>query len=244
MLDPYDQILVTLDVDWAPDFVIDYVSGLLIEKKVKSTWFITHDSPAIERLRQCPELFELGIHPNFKPGSTHGDNPQEVIAHCLSLAPKAKSLRTHSLFQSTPILDLIIKETPCTYDVSLFLPHTPCLRPVVYVRDVGRLIRIPYIWEDDFETSQSKPIWQIEPLLAIGQGLKVINFHPIHVYLNSKNLENYASLLQSGGNYADLTEDLASLYVNPEVGTRTMFFETLDFLSSQKRSCHISEIRA
>ncbi|HEY8645027.1 MAG TPA: hypothetical protein VIL77_04030 [Gaiellaceae bacterium] len=66
---------LTLDVDWCPDSAIDDVAELLIERDVPATWLVTHTSPAIDRLRLRADLFELGIHPNFLPGSTHGRMP-------------------------------------------------------------------------------------------------------------------------------------------------------------------------
>ena len=101
-----DDVLVTLDVDWAPDCVIDAVAALLIDANVRATWFITHESPALDRLRQRPDLFELGIHPNFFPGSTHGTDPKEILRHCMSLVPEAKSIRTHGLYQSGQIFEI------------------------------------------------------------------------------------------------------------------------------------------
>jgi len=243
MLDAFNSTLITFDLDWAPDFVIDHVAGFLIQKQVKSTWFITHLSPAVERLRQYPHLFELGIHPNFRAASTHGNSPQEVIRHCMNLVPEAKSLRTHSLFQSTPILDMVIKETQCTHDVSLFLARTPNLRPVEYVRGAGRLIRIPYVWEDDLEMDQPMPFWRMDQLLAIGEGLKVLDFHPIHIYLNSANFENYTSLLRHDIKYGDLTESAAAPFIHHGTGTKTMFLEALNYLHDvQRESYFISEL--
>ena len=67
-----DSVVLTLDTDWAPDFVIDFVAKQLVAYQVRATWFVTHASPAVERLSQHSDLFELGIHPNFLPGSTHG----------------------------------------------------------------------------------------------------------------------------------------------------------------------------
>ena len=58
---------LTFDIDWAPDWMIEEVASILIEHNVKTTWFVTHASPAIDKLRQMPELFELGIHPNRLP---------------------------------------------------------------------------------------------------------------------------------------------------------------------------------
>ena len=72
---------LTFDVDWAPDFVIETVSDILISRSVKCTWFVTNHSPAVEKLFFQKDLFELGLHPNFLPGSTHGATEKDVMQH-------------------------------------------------------------------------------------------------------------------------------------------------------------------
>lgn len=76
-----DQFLITLDVDWAPDYMVDYVASILISHRVKATWFVTHESLSVWRLRKRNDLFELGVHPNFLTGSTHGNNSLDVLNH-------------------------------------------------------------------------------------------------------------------------------------------------------------------
>src|SRR5262245_52214399 len=118
-----NRTVLTLDVDWAPDFIINFVSTILIQNKIRATWFITHNSPSIEKLRAYPDLFELGIHPNFLRGSTHGTTEVDVLMHCMKLVPGATSLRTHGLFQSTGLLAQVVELTSINTDCSLFLPH-------------------------------------------------------------------------------------------------------------------------
>ena len=55
---------ITLDIDWAPDFVLESVIEMVTKANVYATWFITHNTPLLETLAQNPK-FELGIHPNF-----------------------------------------------------------------------------------------------------------------------------------------------------------------------------------
>ena len=86
-------LVLSFDIDWAPDFAIDAVAQKLISRSVKATWFVTHLSPAISRLAERPDLFELGIHPNFLPGSDHGGSPAEVLAFMNTLVPNAVSVR-------------------------------------------------------------------------------------------------------------------------------------------------------
>ncbi len=47
-----NDVVLTVDVDWAPDFTIDFVAEQLIAHKVQATWFVTHWSPAIARLHR------------------------------------------------------------------------------------------------------------------------------------------------------------------------------------------------
>ena len=96
--------VITIDVDWGPDYMIERMADALIERNVRATWLVTHGSSAIDALRGCPDLFELGIPPNFQPGSSHGSIPEEVADHCMSLVPSARCVRTHGLVQSTRLL--------------------------------------------------------------------------------------------------------------------------------------------
>ena len=79
--------LITLDIDWAPEVVIDWMAQVLIDANVRATWFVTHESQAVNRLRRRSDLFESGIHPNFMAGSSHGATPIAVLRHCLDLVP-------------------------------------------------------------------------------------------------------------------------------------------------------------
>jgi hypothetical protein len=224
-----DDLVLTMDVEWAPDFAIDFVADHLMARRVRATWFVTHGSPAIERLRRYPDLFELGIHPNFLPGSSHGETPGKVLDHCIALVPEATSVRTHALVQSTPLLAEIMAHTAITTDVSLFLPHTLYQRPFEYRWKGRTLLRVPYFWEDDFEMERDTPIWHLAPLVTNGEGLKVFNFHPIHVYLNSSDMGPYESLKRRISN---LSEATVAALVQPGEGTRTLFLELVDYLAA------------
>jgi len=236
-----NNIFITIDVDWAPDFVIDFVADVLIEYQVKSTWFITHLSPAIEQLALLPDLFEFGIHPNFLNGSTQGKTPSEILDYCFKIVPRAKCMRTHSLVQSSPLLGEILQRTPVEIDVSLFLPHVPNLQPFEYHANDKSLLRVPYFWEDDYETGRPKPIWRFSSL-ASSEGLKVFDFHPIHVYLNSHNLDAYSQLKRQGYN-ADIPPKLIRKYIQQGEGTQTMFMDIVLELSRYGYSNFISDIQ-
>lgn len=230
----YDQIAITLDVDWAPDFVIDSVAEQLLNAGVRATWFVTHASPAIERLRMHGDQFELGIHPNFLPGSTQGNNSDEVLQHCLEIVPDAGSMRTHALVQSTPLLMRVVELSSVMCDFSLFLPHAQYSEPVEYWLNDHCLLRVPYIWEEDFEMYRPIPCWRAGPFLNGVSGLAVFDFHPIHVYLNSPSLEAYEQLKQRVPSLPESTHTDVSDLVWRGEGTRSFLEELLDIVPPQK----------
>jgi hypothetical protein len=229
------DVLLTLDVDWAPDFAIRTAARKLEEAQVRSTWFVTHASPATRELLARPDLFEVGIHPNFLPGSTHGPDPSAVLRHCLSIAPEARSMRSHGLCASTAILGAVIRETDIRVDGTLFLPRTAGLGPVDYYFSGRSLLRIPHFFEDDFEMERPAPAWELAPLLALGEGLKVFDFHPVHVALNSPDMDPYTELKRRCPRLDRAApQDIVDL-VHRGSGAGTLFDEVVDHLSRRGR---------
>ncbi len=151
---------LTLDVDWAPDAVIDHVAELILAQGVKATWFITHWSPAIERLAQHPAHFELGIHPNFLKGSSHGESVADVVAFCRDMLPKARSVRTHSLCMNGEIMAAFCRSADIGVDSSLFMPGVETIEPFLFETAAGRLVRVPVYWSDDYQLAQ-KIMWYL-----------------------------------------------------------------------------------
>ncbi len=228
-VDP-QPILLTFDVDWAPDFMVEAVAGALVERDVKATWLVTHSSPAIDRLRERPDLFELGIHPNFLPGSSHGATVAEVLATSMHLVPEARSMRSHALVQSSPILTAVLESTPIRCDSSLLLPDVVGIGPVRFPHAGGELVRIPYFWEDDVEMLRREPRWTLHDY-GDGPGLRVFDFHPVHVFLNAADTESYRVLV-AGGGLASIAEEEAVRHVRTGPGPATLFLEIADRLAS------------
>lgn len=183
-----DAVCVTLDVDWAPDHMIDDAAALLRAAGARSTWFVTHASDAVARLAADP-LVELGVHPNLLPGTTHGAAP---IAHVLELVPGARCVRTHCLVASTPLLGEL-RARGLEVDSSLYLEHATGLAPTVQHTAAGAIARVPIVWEDDLEMARPEPDWRCDALLA-ARGVRVFGFHPAHVFLNSPRFALYAGL--------------------------------------------------
>ncbi|MEA2193854.1 MAG: hypothetical protein QOG42_288 [Solirubrobacteraceae bacterium] len=216
-------MLLTFDIDWAADFMIDAIADELIEREVRATWLVTHASPAIDRLRERPDLFELGIHPNFLEGSSHGSTVAEVLDTCMALVPEATTMRSHALLQSSLILSHVIEFTQIRCDSSIMLPGAPNLAPVGFPHAEGPLVRVPYFWEDDIEMVRPTPRWRLGEN-GDAPGLRVYDFHPALVFLNATDTGPYRTL-KALGPLATVSEERAADFVHGGEGPRTLFLE-------------------
>ena len=181
------KVFLTFDIDWAHDTVIEASIDLVEQAGVPATWFVTHDTPVLARLRANP-LFELGIHPNFLPllmqGNTaNGATAGDVIDHLLGIVPEAKSVRSHSLVGSGRLLELF-RAKGLTHEANAFIPEQSGITPKPWVDWFG-MVKVPYCWEDDF--------WCEAPAGETRErsGLRGYDFHPIHVFLNTDRLSRY-----------------------------------------------------
>lgn len=233
---------LTFDVDWAPDFILDDIAERLERRGLRSTWFVTHASPAIDRLRRRPDLFELGIHPNFLPGSSHGNTASTVLRHCMEIVPEARAIRTHCLVQSTPLIDQMLLETPVAVDVSLFLPRARHVEALTYHWRGRQLVRLPYVWEDDYEMECPEPMWDVAPLLRSAAGVCVLDFHPIHVYLNGPSTDAYRRLKALGRPMQDLTRAETERFVVAGDGPGRALDRLLDAMSAWAGSNRLSDL--
>jgi len=222
----YNEIAITLDLDWAPDFMIAEVAALLRDVGVRATWFVTHESPEVTKLRSNPELFELGIHPNFLPGSTHGSSVEEILAHCTGLVPDAVSYRSHSIYQSGRLYAAILKQTPLRVDANTFLPEWSHIKPIKHVLTEGILTRLPFFWIDDYEMCKESPLWTYARFRD-QPGLQVFAFHPLHIYLNSNNLQTYEALKTGMGPLSKEEEKDFLKFRQGGEGDMTMFEDVL-----------------
>src|SRR5262245_37809023 len=116
---------MTTDIDWASEYCICELRSILEGFGVRPTVFVTHRSVEIDRW----ELAELGIHPNFLPGSTHGLSVPDVIDHVLQIVPSAKTFRSHCFFDNTHVTRAI-RERGILYDSNLCLHLQPNIVPL------------------------------------------------------------------------------------------------------------------
>jgi hypothetical protein len=173
--------------------------------------------------------FEIGIHPNFLDGSSHGDSMTNVMDFCLDLAPNARAMRTHALYSSLHLFRLVADDyRQIETDVSMFMPFQRGLRPFDYCVgiDGNGLVRIPYYWQDDIVSEW--PGWSWDSPLPESDGLRVFDFHPVFLALNIDGMAKYRALKDHLGTRRlfEATPDDFAPFINTGLGNR-WFFETV-----------------
>ncbi|MDC1527545.1 hypothetical protein N8600_00615 [Gammaproteobacteria bacterium] len=218
------EYALTFDVDWAPDSSIQICLDLLCRFGVKATFFATHHTDMNKEI--VLQGHNLGIHPNFLPGSTHGNYVEEIIAACLSFAPNAKCMRTHSLVQSSPLLYEVFSKFPqLELDVSLFMHKAKSAQRCNWRYNDVSFDRLLYNWADDAEFNY----------LGFGENADhffgstiIYGFHPIHVHLNSYDDLQYSNLKKcfSGRKLLSLDKEEIMSFINTDRGVKT-FLESI-----------------
>ena len=186
-----DKVFLTFDIDWCSDEVLSYTLDIIEKYNIKATFFVTHETNLLERMRANQNI-ELGIHPNFNPllsgDFRYGKNIDEVTMYYKSIVPEAISVRSHSMTQNSPILNTFEK-FDLVYDCNSFIPFSSEIGLKPYRHWTEKLIKVPYFWEDDIHCIYG---WErdVKKFIAYN-GIKVFDFHPIHVYLNTEHLDRY-----------------------------------------------------
>ena len=236
--------ILTLDIDWAPDFVIDSVAEILIRAGVRATWFVTHDSPGVNRLRHHADLFELGLHPNFMVGSSHGATADQVLQHCAALVPDATCMRTHGLVQSTNLLAQTVRVlSGLQTDLSIFLPRARNAEAHELPIGGRQILRLPYIWEDDVEMTRADPWWSFECFTSVS-GLAIFDFHPIHVYMNAQTFGPYEQLKNAETSIATARPDDVPVAAEDGPGPGFLFRNIVNVLVAAGRSYCVRDVSA
>ena len=223
--------IITLDMDWAPDWMLEDCLRRLVDAEVAATWFVTHDTPVLEEIAKRNDLFEAGIHPNCLQGSSHGSTDEEVLSHICSLLPEARSMRTHGLYQSTSFLELAAAGG-IERDVSLFLPWAARLEPHVLPISGNTMLRFPYFWEDDVAVETPGAPWDLDDPAFHGPGLKIFDFHPVHVALNTGSMAVYTELKRERP-LQEWNREFVAEHANAGAGPGTLFRELCSNLSGK-----------
>ncbi len=219
------NIILTFDVDWAPDWMIIPILKKLKEKKITSHFFLTHNSKLFSKKNK---YIQIGLHPNFFKNSTQGSSEKNIIDNLLKTFGKVDTLRTHGNYQSTNLHVLLTEKYKFKIDNSILSPRSQVFNyDLIWKKK--KIEILSYNWEDGYETNQIQKIFSLKNKFFNNNRIKlyILNFHPVHIFLNTRYFDIYKKMKREFPNinkthYSDLEK-----FINRKtIGTKN-FFESL-----------------
>ena len=190
---PSRKAFITMDVDWAPDTVLEWTFSWFIEHEIAITAFVTHESAVALRYESHP-LTEIGIHPDL---SRDMKTVRRVEELCRTYR-KATGSRSHRNICGRNVTD-VLHECGIIYDVSKLLwgiSYAECT-PLY-----NGMVEAPYVWEDGVHLEMQLGD-DMSSVCLDGPGLKILNIHPVLFYLNCASEEERKAFTSR---YTDLTK--------------------------------------
>jgi hypothetical protein len=233
-------VCLTLDLDWAPDHVLEDTRLLLQQVGLPATIFATHQSPGVTALLALPGC-ETGVHPNFL-----GDPDEDaVLTRVLTAFPTVVGVRCHELYFDSRLLPLFQRKGVRYFSNDLMFLHSG-LQPYY---DWSGLVRLPLYWEDDVHCLYFDGRFDCAALHLEQPGLKILNFHPVHLYLNTREIADYQAAKSSLADPAASRKlrregpGIRSLFLDVVAGLQGSQMRTLGALAEKFRVAHAFEGR-
>jgi hypothetical protein len=192
-LDGLTDVVLTGDVDWAPDYAVAHVLRIVEGFGLKIALYATHPSAI---LADPPDFLEVGLHPDFTRHPSRL-SPREHMEQLKAWYPDATGMRGHRNVFGQNIAD-IAAALGLRYDVSSILWNQPFCQGHV---DYNGMARFSYMWEDGLHLDMGMGLdWDRIGLET--PGLKILNIHPILIYLNCRSDDERRAVTRR---YSDLT---------------------------------------
>jgi len=217
-----NKLVLTLDTDCGNDEVIEDSINLIIKNGIDK--FVVFATKKFSVFKSLPSSIEIGIHPYISCIS----EGERVISSLKKSIPSAISLRNHTLFNSAKLFrvyaNLGIKAT--SNYLSFFsknlspisLPYEIKEYPIYFMDDAYILL---YTGNDKFT---------VDSLNLNSAGLKVLAFHPIHIFLNTENLSRYEKAKSAFRNINELRN-----FINKKnKGIKDLFCDVLQYIKENK----------
>ena len=201
--------VLSFDLDWAIDEVLEDTLDLIIEANIKATLFVTHETPILDKMRET-SLISLGLHPNFNPlfsGESVSRSTDRIMSDLKEIVPEARVLRSHSMSHSGLWLNAY-KELGITHLSQYYMGGVKGIHPF---RHVNGIVEVPVYFADDaYIFVEDHKRWNnpsVEEITSISEkSVKVFNFHPIHIALNSSSFDAYESTKSSHREWKTVTK--------------------------------------
>ena len=215
-------VVFTADQDWAPEWACEIFVDEIVKHAIPLHIFRTNSSEVVDAAVNGGH-FTQGWHPNFKANSTHGTSIQAVIETMRAIAPTSRTVRAHSYFESSEIWDFLFRSGQVVESHGV----TAMEENLVPIKMASGLLRIPVFFEDDVLMRDSPGDLNLSLLKRrlLTPGMKVLDFHPIHIALNSRSVSHYEEIKPHLGK---IRFDTDSTNIR---GIRNVLLEIVDFVN-------------
>ncbi len=206
------MIAITIDTDWAPPEVIRFTTDLIHSYRCKVTAFVTDNVDV--------QADEICIHPNF----TDINDLNTPISKLKEIFPTADGIRSHSLFFSERLRPYYTLNN-IKFDSNSMQYFNLGIRCSMIAKNT---LSIPIYFMDRFHlemASDDPDRFSIEQFNLDVDSLKVFDFHPIHVFLNTDSIESYNRAKE----YYHQPK-LLRRYINPGKGIMTLLVSMLSYI--------------
>ena len=217
----------TSDIDWASEDVLRHFFGLIPLPEIKLTVFVTHESAMITNLYNNKKI-SRGIHPNFLPGSSHGDSFRTIAETCVKLAPESIGFRSHRLFDVTNITHMLAEDYDYKYVSNLGTILGVHIRPLLHE---SGLIHYPIFFEDGSHLYNDLGFC-INQFIDYfdSPGLKIISFHPMNIVFNTPYIRYMREIKDSltREQFNNIDEETIRCKQNANCGIRGTIMEIIN----------------
>ena len=209
---------LTADQDWAPSWASAQLLAAAAALDMPLHVFRTNPCPVLDGAFARGEITQ-GWHPNFLPGSSHGQTPDEVVAYCRAHFPSLRTARAHCFMEHSMAWDALAA-AGIVADSQLPTYFQSDLVPLLHASGIWRL---PVYFEDDIFFRAFPDVLDLRRIerTLLSPGLKILNFHPTFVAANVPSPEHYAGMrdrwFSPGADHAAM--------VHPGRGSRTVLEE-------------------
>lgn len=173
------MIALTATTEWSPSPVIEDTLDLFKEVNIPATFFSTHDDGL-----DLGSNFERALHPNFKKNK----DDEVILDEISSVYDNAIGVRSHSLHIYTGLREFY-KEQDIRYESNYLMYGEENIDPFWMYDGV---VQFPIKFMDDMWLRRGSKQTDIQNILD-GDGLKILAFHPVHIFINSPTIDYYES---------------------------------------------------
>ena len=208
------MVVLTFDIDWAPDYMLEYLYKEISREDVKATFFLTHSSQMVKKIINN---YDFGIHPNI----TDLTKAKEQTLQIKKLFPPTKKIRAHKLITNSQIMKIWSEMKFRIVSNYLMLGY----RSISPIQLPFGLKEVPIFFMDDLWVYGGMNTLDQEQIkeIADSKSIFVFDFHPVHIYMNTCELKTYDKIKN---NMSD--ENYVNNYRNKGFGCNSMLRTLID----------------